>query len=357
MTDRQTERAGPSPAGALLAATIGLALALACPARGQDPPHWTSTTIDIDCTSTCHVDHHDLGGRLTAAASNVNLCQSCHTASGLAGDLPIDSADLAVPGTGGTSHAFDVAAVNAGLDTQAPLDTKMLKRVMDGNVVCSTCHNQHRAESTNGGRSRVSPARRTTGLSSTGSVTSGGVFGGAAGVWYLVEITQAGSETTARFRYSKDNGLSWFPEQQADVDVPLDSGVTVTFTAGSFTVGERWEFSGSWFFLRVPLDDGDNASGDKYCRDCHRSWEMDHIEVETWDGSVRSHPVGVALDANGHGYDRATPLDGNGAVQGSPLADANPTNDLGFDSSSLVQCVSCHGLHHVDSNTQTVDEP
>ena len=36
---------------------------------------------------------------------------------------------------------------------------------------------------------------------------------------------------------------------------------------------------------------------------------------------------------------------------------ANPTNDLRLDSGGRVQCLSCHGVHYADSNTQTVDEP
>jgi hypothetical protein len=84
---------------------------------------------------------------------------------------------------------------------------------------------------------------------------------------------------------------------------------------------------------------------------------MDHAAVETWDGTPKSHPVGVALNANGRGYDRAAPLDGNGAAQGGAGTDANPTNDLVFDAAGNVQCLTCHGVHYVDSNTLSVDQP
>ncbi|MHB0972196.1 MAG: hypothetical protein ACYC60_20805, partial [Thermoanaerobaculia bacterium] len=70
---------------------------------------------------------------------------------------------------------------------------------------------------------------------------------------------------------------------------------------------------------------------------------------------MKSHPVGVALNANGGGYDRATPLDANGLVQGG-AGDGNPTNDLTL-AGSTVQCLTCHGIHHADSNTQTPDNP
>ena len=84
---------------------------------------------------------------------------------------------------------------------------------------------------------------------------------------------------------------------------------------------------------------------------------MDHDTVRTYDGNFKSHPVGVALDANGMGYDRSVPLDGNGAPQGAAGEDSNPTNDLLLDSGGFVQCLTCHGVHYVDSNTLTVDGP
>lgn len=380
-------RATPSTRhAALILVAAALGCLLAAPAamaqnpNDSDAPHWSSASINIDCTSQCHVTHQAEGGALTPSAGNVNLCQSCHTPAGLAGDLPISNADKAVPGTSGTSHAFDVAAVNASLDTQLPLDNEMNLRVMDGNLVCSTCHNQHAALPDAGGESTVRASTPVTALGSTGSVTSGGTYTGTPGVWYLIEIVAAGNEGSARFRYSKDIGLSWFPTGCSSGNlapcltadggnpVALDSGVTVTFATGSFVLDERWEFSASWPFIRrdlaamalapdALLDSGDNTTGDTYCRDCHRDWVMGHTTARTWDGNPKSHPVGEVLNASGAGFDRTVPLDGNGAEQGSGGADANPTNDLRFDSSSLVQCLTCHGVHYADSNTLSVDGP
>jgi hypothetical protein len=345
------------------AITILACIAAWCPpfAAASDPPHWSSSTVSTDCTTPCHVVHHAAGAGLTSSAGNVNLCQSCHNPSGAAGDLPINSSDAAVAGVQGTSHAFNVAAVNGPLGTQEPVTPAMQLRVMGGNVVCSTCHNQHSSNATFGGRPRVSPAKQTTALGSTGSLTSGGLFNGSTGVWFLVEIVTGGNQGTARFRYSKDNGTSWFPTPPATLGagtgVTLDSGVTVSFAPGNFAVGERWEFSASWPFLRAAVDSGANGQGDTYCRDCHRSWVMDHESVRTYDGNFKSHPVGVALNTNGMGYDRPVPLDGNGAPQGGTGVDGNPTNDLLLDSAGLVQCLTCHGVHYVDSNTLSVDGP
>jgi len=370
-------------------AVVALAVLPTVVQAQSDPPHWTGASAIIDCTSQCHTVHNSVN--LTQSESNVNLCQTCHVGSGLASDLAIYSADVAVPGVGGIHHAFDACAENATLETQLPNDAQRVLRVMEGDagcvngyVVCSTCHNQHKGEAQFGGASRVSPAKVVANdAGTTGIVNSGGSFTGAEGVWYLIEIVQSCGETAARFRYSKDNSLSWIPTlcttgnlgpcktANGSTAVPLndmvEEGVEVTFSPGSYTQDDQWEFSASWNFVRrnlplnrspeVLLDTGDNTTGDDFCRDCHRSWVMTHTDVETWDGSNKSHPIGVTLDANGQGYDRSVPLDGNGADQGSGGADLNPTNDLVFDSSNFVQCLSCHAAHFADSNTQTVDGP
>jgi len=357
------------------ALSFAVIAAIAIPPAGAqtaDPPHWSSASVNIDCTSNCHVPHQALGGGLNPQTGNVNLCLSCHTATGPAKDLAINVADAAVRGSSGTSHAFGVAAIqdfdgDGTDDVLDPNNPEMFKRLESGNVVCSTCHNQHAAESGFGGTPRVGNAKMLTTLGSVDGVTSGGTFSGAQGTWYLVQIVQAGTQTNTRFCYSKDNGISWFPSgcnppgtttpnltANGTTPVTLDSGVTVSFAAGSYVAGDRWEFSAAWPFLRGALDSA--GAGSVLCRDCHRAWDMDHTAVETWTGSPKSHPVGVALGASGSGFDRLTPLDGNGAVQGGAGADANPTNDLLFDGNGNVQCLTCHGVHFVDSNTQTVDK-
>jgi len=257
-----------------------------------------------------------------------------------------------VPGERGTSHAFGVAAVNAAYGAATPSNAQMQLRVMDGNVVCSTCHDQHAATAATGGTPRISPAKKITALGSTGAVTSGGTFTGASGFWYLVEIQAGGAVGTARFRWSKDNGTSWMGSNvlTSASATPLDNGVTVAFGAGSYAPGERWELSASYPFLRAALDSGDNASGAKFCRDCHSAWAQDHTAAHTWTGSVKSHPVGVGLNANGGLYDRAVPLDANGAAQGAG-GDGNAWNDLRLDATGRVQCLSCHAPHFAPGNS------
>ncbi len=328
--------------GLILLAGAGTALAV-------DPPHWY---FGMDCAS-CHTGHNAAGGNLTVSAGNVNLCQSCHNPSGLASALPINSSDRGVPGQAGTSHKFDMPADAAHQGAQMPTNPEMALRVMGGNVVCSTCHDQHTALASNRGRVRVSTPERLTSLGSTGQVSVGGSYTGAGGSSYLIEITIADT----RFRWSKDAGGTWMGEANLGTDVPLDNGLTLTFSGGTFALGERWRFTASYPFLRAPMDQGDNTTGDRFCRDCHSLWTMDHNDVEVYDGNWKSHPVGVALGANGRGYDRAVPLDGNGAVQGGGGGDGVASSDLRLDAGGLVQCTTCHGVHYADSNTLTEDGP
>lgn len=345
-----------------LVVRAGIVLAFAAAALiASDGPHATSLTVTSECT-TCHADHHDQGGILTKFTTNALLCQSCHYTGNANNSLPVENADKAVPGVDGFHHAFEVAAINAAYGAQLPLNIPMSLRVMSGNLVCSTCHNQHTASKSIGGTATISAAEKRTALG-IGTMVSGGAFTANNGSWYLVEIVGNGTQATATFRYSKDNAVSWYGPfgcgNGAPVALGVD-GVTVTFTggAGAFLTGERWQFYASYPFLRASLDTGDNTAGTKFCRDCHRDWTMEHGNLEDNPGGTKrmGHPVGIALNANGRAYDRAVPLDGNGGAQGGGAADANATNDLKLDG-GRIQCWTCHGVHYADGNTLTEDRP
>lgn len=98
---------------------------------------------DILLCSSCHLTHNAAGGTLTGIAGNANLCISCHNPTGMASSLPLDNPDKAIPGTGGTSHAWDVLAINATYETNTTSDPEMVLRLPEGNIICSTCHDQH----------------------------------------------------------------------------------------------------------------------------------------------------------------------------------------------------------------------
>ena len=353
MMKRSLRNLGASP---LLIATLIITVTAVSPVTASDPPHWLGAVDTTDCTNPCHTGHHAAGSQLTSSATNVNLCQSCHSSN----NLPLDSAHEALPGVSGTTHAFGVATSNPTYGAQPPQNQAMSVRTPDNQVVCSTCHNQHAASPANHGTPRISAAQKVLAAGGSGSMTSSGTFTGPEGAWYLVEV---GSLTPRELMYTTDNGGNWLGPVSFNYDeaASLGNGVEVTVTSG-VAVTERWEFYATYPFLRVPLDTGDNSSTEKFCRDCHRSWVMDHTatggNVNDYDGTYKSHPVGIALNANSGNYDRAVPLDGNGLpLTGGADADGNRSNDLRLDSSGNVQCLSCHGIHYADSNTESVDGP
>lgn len=326
-----------------------------------DPPHWSSASTYEDCDSSCHIVHSSLGSSLTQATSNVNSCLACHNPTGQASNFPISLEERANPNFGGRHHSFDVNAVNSNYGADLPQNNQMLTRIMESKVVCSTCHNQHTASSSLGGTARISQSRKIAG-SGTGTMVTSGNYTGANGIWYLIEIDTPGSQATATFKWSKDNGLSWI-QQNVNCGngnpVNLDNGVKITFSggAGAFQLGDRWEFYASYPFLRVKLDSGDNLTGDRFCRDCHREMVMTHSEVENYNGTKKSHPIGIVLNANGMGYDRPSPLDGNGNPQGGLGEDNIKSNNLKLDENGNLQCLTCHNVHYADSNTITEDLP
>jgi predicted CXXCH cytochrome family protein len=347
----------------------GIALGLLAGALfASDPPHDSSPTVTAECT-TCHADHHDQGGILTKFTTNALLCQACHYTGNPNNGLPVENADKAAPGADGTHHAFEVSATNAAYGALPPQDTQMALRVMGGNLVCSTCHNQHSAANKAGTQS-VSTPQRVVG-SGAGTVTIAAVTAAANPKAYLMEIVAGGTPPAATFRLSNDNGATWWGWNGAawvayagnpratGAGIPLNDGANVSVTfSGAFTAGDRYYFYVSYPFLRAALDTGDNATGAKFCRDCHRDWTMEHGNLESNPGGAKrmGHPVGIALNANGRAYDRAVPLDGNGGAQGGGAADANATNDLKLDG-GRIQCWTCHGVHYADGNTLTEDRP
>ncbi len=102
----------------------------------SDAPH------NFTCNS-CHITHTSPGLTLTSVQGNANLCMSCHNSAGSASAKPFSVSDKAKPGTSGTSHAWDVPAVNALYAANLTTDPEMLKRVVNDTIICSTCHNQH----------------------------------------------------------------------------------------------------------------------------------------------------------------------------------------------------------------------
>lgn len=345
-------------------------------AAAIDAPHDGSNLGEsgagIDCKS-CHTLHNAPGASLTSREGNFNLCQSCHTLGTVTGfGFPWSSGMQAVPGVSGTSHRWDSPTTNGGATPPAP-ESVLGKRTPGGVLQCSTCHNPH----ANDWKGRL---RTSVPVSVARAPTSGGAGRtltleppGANALARGYRIRACGP---ASFQLSHDRGISWksfvsgawvngaldasCKATTADGGSPVldDPAVRVTF-GGAPVAGDFWDFSVTYPLLRV-----DNTAS-AMCLQCHPDRGMDHARASGEDPAypadgtnVFSHPVGVAMGANGMGYDRATPLDANGVPQSEANDAADPggaTNNLELGAGDVVHCLSCHRPHNADSNSLTAD--
>lgn len=338
-------------------------------ALGVDAPH-----LGFDNCSSCHMGHSAPGAGLTKEAGNFTLCNSCHS-SGTS--LVTGITGPATPGVSGRSHRWDALASNLGAtppsaSSSDPAEAEMGMRLDNGKLMCSTCHDQHKAGvfSLDGrGKQHVSAPQKS--LGGDGALTVTSVASGATAKGYLLDFVAGGSASAARFRLSNDAGLSWFgcsgsaPNYsypawdgtngcQPAPSIQLNDGanVTVSFSGTSYVLGNQWKFYVSYPFMRV-----DNTDA-KMCTTCHKDRNMSAANVEgtgphqgtgggiTPGTTVFHHPVGPTVVP-------AAMLDANG---GAPGTDGIATNDLVLGKSGGVTCLTCHRVHKVDSNSLTEDQ-
>jgi hypothetical protein len=381
----------------ILAAGLGLLLAGGYKAAAVDSPHnfendavsGDLTPSNNECTQTCHTLHGASGQSLNSLLGNVNLCVYCHRTATPGNTFPMDANNYTAPGVVGIHHQYNVAYTNLGASDPRPYFK--YATIESGKIVCSTCHQVHAGDydpQTTGPSNGVYHGYQKTSVkvgnnvpNKIGTQTMTLSFVASALTRpditndyysYKVKITTAGAVGVAQFQVSYDGGISYMKWSGsawgstgggrltgANVGLDNNNNVKVTFV-GTFVLNDEWKtFYVTYPFLRANLDSGDNTSGAKFCRNCHANRVNTFTDVRgPGDGTKKfSHPVGAALNANAKNYDRGTPLDANGAAQGSGQADTNLSNDLRLDSGGGIQCYTCHNIHYGDSNSLTQDSP
>ena len=347
-----------------------------------DAPHDASFT-NGSCEA-CHKTHNSLGGTLMIQADNNTACTVCHNDpattinQGRLG-LPWIPEDQALPGRSGSQHRWDALAEAPAYGAQNPTDSGMLKRIKDGRLQCAACHDPHADKvAFDPAAQHVSmtpgvAAAQTGGTAGAMTMTLTAPLAGAATKGYRIQVLRINASSQPEIGISHDaraldfaptwwvhNGTTWIVGTSAGsgakfwasgAPVQLDDGanVVVSFT-GTPTIGQYWDFYVSYAHLRA------SNVADAMCLQCHAPRNQSHTYVEgPGDGvKVFSHPVGVTLNINGKGYDRAAAnvLDANGAPQPN---DGNPTNDLTLVGGTTVSCTTCHNVHNADSNSLTTD--
>lgn len=361
---------------------LTMAAALVAPlcALAVDSPHDASYTSG-SCTE-CHALHIATGG--SGQPTPASLCMECHTRTGRPAKVNWLSSEQAVAGTpAGKHHNWERSVTNAQSDALPPEHPLMAQRTPGGVLQCATCHDLHKANAANAPNSISS----SIGVNAAANPTSGGTGrtlslstlpANARAAGYRIKITAGNTfivshdfgKPAAQTTWYAFSGGVWtagLPGVEG-IGKPFAVGVAVTVDnlapavnpnpisvtfGGTPVAGDYWDFYVSYPFVRAF-----NAAGEM-CVDCHRDRLQDHYTTRGspgygWGGKAFSHPVYQAPGDNGGGYDRATPLDANGAVQGTGGADANRTNDIKLQS-GLVTCISCHSPHGADSNSLTVD--
>jgi len=340
-----------------------------------DIPHAPTAIPAIQC-SNCHVTHKASGPSLTNDASNSNLCQSCHSSSGLADNKPLDNITQADPWatTGGTgiSHRWDAAMPqqnspdNAyGLRWTTALTNSDIKRQLSTKfgdvVVCSVCHKVHSQSNIpwdpyggpyTGKKGSDSGVTDVDGTTTTLTDTTKATYWTPDNVWttfYVRMISGTGDNIGQIRRISGNSGT----------DITVSSPwSTITHT------GDGYEIIG-----RHSQRIANNTN--QMCEDCHyyrsAAWTTN---VRTYTGYYQSHPVGkIFTNDTGRDVSDSTqfndiPLEPSAAgwttQSGSRYEidiDGNATNNIILDSSKKTLCMSCHGIHYTDSDSSTLDRP
>lgn len=263
--------------------SMGTALAI-------DAPH------PADCAN-CHTFHGSPGPSLTAAATNENLCLSCHASGKPASGKPFASSMQAVPGVSGTSHRWDASMPPSsspnntyGLRATADLTNSPMKQRLgnfDDKVVCSVCHDVHSQ---------------------------------AYAPWDPFSSATPGA--SGRHFQRDNNDLNQLCEDCHYYRTPASGQTSVrTYTGNKLSHPVVKIFSSS-------------------------QGETPDVSDTTQFNTAPREPAAASWSAQtGARYH----LNGTG--------DTNLTNNIVLDANKRTRCLSCHGIHYADSDSSTTDGP
>ena len=344
--------------GLLAAAAL---VSIAPLARAIDAPH--DQTFSTGTCDNCHAMYQTTA---SGAKDFSPGCVSCHNGltsnSAKALGFPwVANTDQAKPGLQGSQHSWSGYAKQAGAGAAPPALAALASKLIDGKLQCAVCHDLHTSTPT------YTPDRITS-VPVGGSITSGAgtltlVTAGPSTKAWRIKIQAGGT-----YIISHDFGLAtptwlnyvggtWQPGTDpgtgkgytVGANETLDDGATVVKLGGTLAAGNFFDLYVAYPLLRYSM------VSNAFCYLCHQERVMDHVRAGGRDpnyppngSNVFSHPVSVALNQNGGGYDRTDLLDANG--KGQSVGDGKTTNDLALDGGQ-VRCTTCHAIHNGRSNS------
>jgi predicted CXXCH cytochrome family protein len=324
----------------ILGLTVTIALAL-------DPPHYTSHGISCGYSLSdvgCHKAHNALGYAITNASGNANLCMQCHSSTPAwvdASKYPFSNSDQATPGTGGTSHRWDANAINTTYQTSLPTSPDMYRRLDNGKLMCSTCHNQHSQS-----KASFDPASPAYGGYGTGE---------------------------GRHYQRIDNNTN---QMCLDCHTARNMTDVTTYTGSELSHPVGISLPSTTLFHNPPKDiggsdqtgysgTGDINAGGTSLTDSTKSWSNNSLVglyVRFTTGSNKDQKKQITSnDATTINWSGALTVESS--VEYEIDSDGNLTNNFRLDNSGTpsfttgnVTCLSCHNIHYADSDSNTYDD-
>ncbi len=203
----------------------------------------------------------------------------------------------------------------------------------------------------NGTASTIGTATAAPGNTYAGTATSGGTYTGTADKSYLVRIVAGGALGVATYHISTDNGASWGTTNTIDPGGTITlrdssdvaNGATMTFTAGTFAVGDSFTvnagaaITGSATATPVNTFDGTVLAGGTYTGTINKTYALKIISGGTLaDATYKiSSDGGVTWGSTKTGLSTETTLG-----DGIKLTFTAGTNNLAADDKFTVTAIA-----------------